>query len=64
MWLKPNAAIKELVDEINKFSGYFIFIWYNNTITGHKYKKWEKSTGRNYQIRIGNGCCNSKNRIF
>ena len=42
MWLKPYAAIKELVDEINKFSGYFIFIWYNNTITGHKYKKWEK----------------------
>jgi len=56
MWLKPDAAIKELVDEINKVSGYFIFIWYNNTITGHKYKKGEKSTGRNYQIRIGNGC--------
>ena len=56
MWLNPDAAIKELADEINKFSGYFIFIWYNNTITGHKYKKGEKSTGRNYQIRIGNGC--------
>lgn len=45
MGLKPDVAIKvikELIDEINKFSGYFIFIWHNNTITGYKYKKWEK----------------------
>lgn len=45
MGLKPDAAIravKELIDEINKFSGYFIFIWHNNTITGYKYEKWKK----------------------
>ena len=29
------------MNEINKFSGYFIFIWHNNTITGFKYSKWK-----------------------
>ncbi len=44
MGLKPEDAIqvvKSLIDEINKFSGYFIFIWHNNTITGFKYNEWE-----------------------
>ncbi len=44
MGLKPEEAIqvvKSLIDEINKFSGYFIFIWHNNTITGFKYSEWE-----------------------
>jgi hypothetical protein len=44
MGLKPEDAIqsvKILMDEIRKFSGYFIFIWHNNTIMGFKYKQWE-----------------------
>jgi hypothetical protein len=45
MGLKPEDAIqsvKSLIDEINKFSGYFIFIWHNNTITGFKYNEWKR----------------------
>lgn len=44
MGLNPEDAIqsvKSLIDEINKFSGYFIFIWHNNTITGFKYSEWK-----------------------
>jgi hypothetical protein len=44
MGLPPEQAIKaitRIMNEINKFSGYFIFIWHNNTITGFKYSKWK-----------------------
>ncbi len=44
MGLNPEDAIesvKSLINEINKFSGYFIFIWHNNTITGFKYSEWK-----------------------
>ena len=45
MGLTPENAIqlaKNMIDEIAQFSGYFNLIWHNNTITGYKYKKWEK----------------------
>ena len=45
MGLRPEEAIqsvKKLMDEVKKFSGYFIFIWHNNTIVGFKYKEWEE----------------------
>lgn len=44
MGVNPSEAskkIQEMMNEISKYSGYFIFIWHNNTITGFKYKKWK-----------------------
>ena len=45
MGLAPENAIqlaKNMIDEIDQFSGYFNVIWHNNTITGFKYEKWKK----------------------
>ncbi|MAV70776.1 MAG: hypothetical protein CMG04_08655 [Candidatus Marinimicrobia bacterium] len=45
MGFSPENAmelVKNMIDEIAKFSGYFNLIWHNNTITGYKYEKWKK----------------------
>lgn len=43
MGLDPDEAIESvirLINEIEKWNGYFIINWHNNTLTGFKYRAW------------------------
>lgn len=32
--------VGNLVEQINKFNGYFVLLWHNSFFTGYKYKRW------------------------